>query len=339
MRRSPPSPVILLLTHSRDVFVIDRVIEALAEQGARPVRFDTDRFPLDLGLSVVDDGHPSDSRVRSLIDLPDGETLDASDVQAVWTRSLWPANLDEAGSEPLDPRHRAACQSQIREARDGFLHGLSHARWINDYHAMGRASNKVFQHQLAAAAGLRVPRTLITNRPERVRTFWHDLEGRVVTKLLAGLTFGMNRQAGTFHTSEVTEEHLEPLEDELRYSPMIFQENVEKDCELRVMYVAGEVFPGAIRAAGTRGETDWRQAAVAEVAWEPAELPAEVVNGLRRFMAAVGLEQGAFDLIRRPDGEHVFLEVNPTGEWGMLERDLDLPISRAVADALLAPPG
>jgi glutathione synthase/RimK-type ligase-like ATP-grasp enzyme len=53
-------------------------------------------------------------------------------------------------------------------------------------------------------------------------------------------------------------------------------------------------------------------------------------------MAKLGLIFGAIDLIRTPAGEHVFLEVNPTGEWGMLERDLGYPISEAIADALLA---
>ncbi|MEM8805469.1 MAG: MvdC family ATP-grasp ribosomal peptide maturase, partial [Cyanobacteria bacterium P01_G01_bin.38] len=33
---------------------------------------------------------------------------------------------------------------------------------------------------------------------------------------------------------------------------------------------------------------------------------------------------------------HVFLEVNPCGEWGMLERDLGYSISGAIADALLS---
>jgi hypothetical protein len=40
-------------------------------------------------------------------------------------------------------------------------------------------------------------------------------------------------------------------------------------------------------------------------------------------------------LICTPSGEYVFLEVNPGGEWGMLERDLRLPISEAIAEALL----
>lgn len=51
-------------------------------------------------------------------------------------------------------------------------------------------------------------------------------------------------------------------------------------------------------------------------------------------MSKLGLVFGAVDLICTPSGELVFLEVNPGGEWGMLERDLGLPISEAIADAL-----
>jgi glutathione synthase/RimK-type ligase-like ATP-grasp enzyme len=100
--------------------------------------------------------------------------------------------------------------------------------------------------------------------------------------------------------------------------------------------VAGETFVGALDASGTsRGQTDWRRAAPGECQWQKAQLPAEVSSGLRALMSELGLIFGAVDLICTPSGEHVFLEVNPSGEWGMLERDLDLPISEAIADALL----
>jgi glutathione synthase/RimK-type ligase-like ATP-grasp enzyme len=52
-------------------------------------------------------------------------------------------------------------------------------------------------------------------------------------------------------------------------------------------------------------------------------------------MVNLRLNFGAFDFILTPSGEYVFLEVNPVGEWGMLERDLDLPISTAIADFLV----
>lgn len=53
------------------------------------------------------------------------------------------------------------------------------------------------------------------------------------------------------------------------------------------------------------------------------------------FMKEMGLGFGALDVIRTPQGEYVFLEVNLVGEWGMLERDLDFPIADAIAEELL----
>jgi glutathione synthase/RimK-type ligase-like ATP-grasp enzyme len=137
------------------------------------------------------------------------------------------------------------------------------------------------------------------------------------------------------YTSRVREEDLEGAEA-LRHSPMVFQELIPKARELRVVCAAGGAFAGALDAGGTsRGQTDWRRAAPGECRWEKAQLPAEVSSGLRALMSELGLVFGAVDLIRTPSGEHVFLEVNPSGEWGMLERDLGLPISEAIAEALL----
>ena len=47
------------------------------------------------------------------------------------------------------------------------------------------------------------------------------------------------------------------------------------------------------------------------------------------------LNYGAIDIILTPDGRHVFLELNPSGEFFWLERTPGLPISDAIADLLL----
>ena len=43
----------LLLTHHRDTFTIDRVIDEVARRGVEPVRVDTDTFPARLGLDAT----------------------------------------------------------------------------------------------------------------------------------------------------------------------------------------------------------------------------------------------------------------------------------------------
>ena len=34
--------------------------------------------------------------------------------------------------------------------------------------------------------------------------------------------------------------------------------------------------------------------------------------------------------------EYIFLEVNPQGEWGMIQRDLGYPIGETIAEKLVA---
>jgi hypothetical protein len=49
----------------------------------------------------------------------------------------------------------------------------------------------------------------------------------------------------------------------------------------------------------------------------------------------MGLRFGAFDLIEEPDGNVVFLECNPNGEYFWLEESLGFQISDAVAAELI----
>ena len=51
-------------------------------------------------------------------------------------------------------------------------------------------------------------------------------------------------------------------------------------------------------------------------------------------MARLGLVYGAIDMRRTPEGRHVFLEVNPAGQWLFVERFSGQPITAALASLL-----
>jgi MvdC family ATP-grasp ribosomal peptide maturase len=319
---------ILLLTHSADFYTIDLVAEALARRGARPFRLNTDCFPASVKLSA----RAGDDCATHLV-TDAGARISAAEIRAVWARKLWTPRMDA----DLDERFREMCVRESVAALEGFLDAFHDARWVNDIQRERAAENKQRQLRIAARAGLRIPRTLVTNDPAAARQFFAETDGRMVAKLLRPLTVSMNAPSLFVYTSRVREEDLADAET-LRHSPMVFQELIPKARELRVAWVAGEAFTGALDASGTsRGQTDWRRAAPEECRWQRAELPAEVSRGLQALMSALGLVFGAIDLICTPAGEHVFLEVNPSGEWGMLERDLGLPIADAIARALLLP--
>ena len=53
---------------------------------------------------------------------------------------------------------------------------------------------------------------------------------------------------------------------------------------------------------------------------------------------SLGLRYGAADLILSTEGEYVFLEVNPGGQFLFVEIQAGVPISDAIADALVSGP-
>jgi MvdC family ATP-grasp ribosomal peptide maturase len=327
MPTTPERNTVLLLTHSGDYYTVERVADALKRRGVKTFRFDTDRFPREVRISA----HLGADGLSYTVE-DDAAVCRANAVRAVWARKIWPPQLDES----LDPKFRGMCVRECVVALQGFLDGLHGARWINEREREYEAENKLLQLRLAQAAGLRIPRTLLTNDAEQARKFFRQNDGALVAKLLAPVAVSMDATSAFVYTNEVAETDLEDMSG-LRHSPMVFQERIPKSLELRIAYVAGKFFVGALDASRSAGgQVDWRRATPEECQWQRASIPPELEAQLSTLMHKLQLVYGAIDIIRTPAGEHVFLEVNPGGEWGMLEHDLGLPISEAIADALLA---
>jgi MvdC family ATP-grasp ribosomal peptide maturase len=319
--------VVLLITHSSDFFTIDRVAEALLKKGVQPFRLDTDKFPLEVQLTARFDKSKSYHTIEY-----DNHSISTEQVQSIWMRRIWKPEL----SQELAPQFREACIRESQATLEGFWDSLKQARWIDDLDRINYASSKLRQLRIASEVGFVIPQTLVTNKPEAAQEFFHQVDGKMVTKLLTALSYSMEANSSFFlYTSIVKEEDLQNA-DSLRYCPMVFQEQIPKQQELRVVYVNGNVFVGALNAdVYAAAKADWRKPGVDVGAWLHHQLPEEVVRRLQDFMSRLGLSFGSLDFILTPSGEYVFLEINPIGEWGMLEKDLQLPISSAIADALV----
>ncbi|MEB3277663.1 MAG: MvdC family ATP-grasp ribosomal peptide maturase [Lyngbya sp.] len=318
--------LVLLITHSGDFFTIDRVAEALSKKGAQPFRLDTDKFPLRVQLTAQFDQSKSYHQLEY-----NGQSITTEQVQAVWMRRVWQPEFNQE----LDPQYQQACAQESMATLEGFWDSLKQARWVDDLERVNAAHNKLRQLRVASEVGFAIPRTLVTNKASSAREFFQQVEGKMVSKLLTALSRSMEYTSFFVYTNRVKAEDLQDAES-LRYCPMVFQEQISKQQELRVVYVNGNVFVGALNAS-VYGEStvDWRRPGVEVGAWEHHQLPEELVSRIDTFMGKFGLLYGALDFILTPSGEYVFLEVNPMGEWGMLEKELDLPISNAIADALL----
>ena len=318
---SIPSHAVLLLTHSADHFTIDRVQEGVVRRRHVPIRLDTDRFPGDSQLTTRVGPGGSSLRLRL-----DGNDLPIDEVGAVWMRRVVDGPRPEGLSE-LEADH---CVRESRAALDGFLSGLDHAAWLDPLPRVRHAQNKLVQLREALRAGLHIPLTVVGNDPDEVRGLWDACGGQVVTKMLTPVTRSMGAPPAAVYTHALSAADLDDL-DGLALSPMIFQQRIDKRRELRVIYVAGRCFAGSLAATSD----DWRTGTPGPVSpWRRDALPDDVAARFDAMMRVLGLRFGAADFLLARDGSYYFLEVNPAGEWGMLERDLELPIADAIAEEL-----
>lgn len=319
------TPCVLLITHSGDYYTIDRVQEHLQEFGYKTLRFNTDEYPTRVKINQC---IGLDSAKASIT--IEGETVNLSEIAAVWIRKVAPPNIEVE----MDPVHRKGCLQESSYVL-GLLFSLLEDRpTLDSLSRMQAAENKLSQQRAARLSGLQIPETLISNDPDAVKQFYYAQGGAVVAKLLTSLSHSMEGASPTIYTSTITEEDLADL-DSLQFSPMTFQQKIAKAYELRVIYVNGRCYTGKIVLAHTKkGQDDWRKATPAQQPWEAYALPESMQTAIDQLMQRLNLSFGALDLICTPAGEYYFLEVNPAGEWGMLEQHLALPISLAIAETL-----
>ncbi len=309
--------MILILSSDDDVHA-QHVLHHIAERGHSATLLNLADFPKDAHL-IFEAGQSKSRRQMQYR----GQTIDLSKVSSVWWRRPQPYGMHPDVTDPvLD--HFAI--REVDEAIQGLWLTLD-AEWINVPHRDENASRKAWQLDVARSVGLTVPRTLITTDPDAARAFI-DYEGvdRTIYKPFQG------SEDAWRETRLLKAEELDKI-DAVKYAPVIFQEYIEATCDLRVTVVGDQIFAAAIDSQKASYRVDFRMDM--NVAITPTTLAPETEASIRKLMSALGLTYGALDFRRRPNGEEVFLEINPAGQWLFVEDQTGQPISKAVADCLI----
>ncbi len=67
---------------------------------------------------------------------------------------------------------------------------------------------------------------------------------------------------------------------------------------------------------------------------EATTIPDHLAESCTLLVRDYGLAYGAIDVVVTPEGEHVFLELNPNGQWAWIEERTGLPLGNALIDVL-----
>lgn len=322
--------MILILTSKRDGHIA-AVTRHLDGAGHRWVRINTEDFATNAVVQV------SPATGTGSIFIKDSDkAVDLNAVTAVWFRKPDPVSLSHLA---LDQAALEYVEAEMTEVVHGLYGLLDGASWINNPFYTRSAHRKMLQLRVASEVGFRVPRSLVTNDDRIALAFCEALRADIAIKSLGAISVlgtheGFATQYGVF-TRRVTLGELAQFRDKIPHMPTLFQEFVPKTSELRVTCVGDNVFGCRITPRSGDITADDYRFDTKGLAHEPIDC-VELIDRIRAYMRVFGLKFGCFDFAVDQNGEPVFLECNPNGQWLWVEEMAGLPIGAAIAAELIS---
>ncbi|SFG15455.1 Glutathione synthase/RimK-type ligase, ATP-grasp superfamily [Halobacillus alkaliphilus] len=302
---------ILIVADKRD-FHAAAVSEALKKRGEKVEWIDFTDLTESCHMSMSIEQQPD----AKIISSP-GHPIELSEVKTIWWRR--PKSPQENSELDEDTRNFVHGEwEHFLESFEAFVPGV---KWVNRPYANRIANRKGFQLTAAKEAGLRIPNTLMTNDPSAVRSL-ADRGNPLVYKRIGGAPRPITA------TKELLPSDLNRL-DSLTQCPAIFQERIEASMDIRVTAIGHDLYAAEIDSQSGSSQLDWRFDH--SVPFRPHLLDKETSQSIRKVMEKLGILYGAFDLRLTPEGEYVFLEVNPSGQFLFIELLTEIPLTEHMA--------
>jgi glutathione synthase/RimK-type ligase-like ATP-grasp enzyme len=312
---------VLLITSKNDLSA-DLLVTELRKRGVSFLRLNLEDFPIHYRASWSPDvqGH-------SLV--IDEHEWPLSTFKSAWYRRTVPPSL------PSTSAVDGVLDFLVRETT-AFLEGIWETNnwvWMNRPSAVRRAENKLAQLALAKHCHFSIPDTLVTNDARAARRFLQAHDSAIV-KSIATSSVEIDGKRAVLFTHGVTEKDI-LADSALQLSPCIFQRRLRKRSDIRITLVASSVFAAEISTREAEAnDIDWRSVAPERLTYAAHVLPKELVAACRRYLDELGLIYGCFDFVLTPEGEYVFLELNPSGQWGWIEHEIGAAITEAIVRVL-----
>ncbi len=182
--------------------------------------------------------------------------------------------------------------------------------------------------------GLNIPETLITSSKESLTVFFNKNNNALISKSLGeGKNVEFEGEIYPLFTQKI--ESIETISE--KFSPSLFQKYIDKKYELRIFFIGGEFYSMVIFSQNNpKTINDFRNYDMENPnRYEPYNLPKKVETKLKVLMEQLGLNTGSIDMIKALDDNYYFLEVNPSGQFGMTAMPCNYPLYEKIAEYLI----
>lgn len=269
------------------------------------------------------------SDVDSLMRLEqDGGCFVVDPTWTIWTRRpFWTPGPENSVQE--------FCRLELRSSiTQALMSVVPMGNWVNWPYSSDIAQEKLTVLNIARECGLNVPRHIVSNDLNYIETFSDNefiVKPSRVTNRVGQIVPGVV-YARPFNVAQIKE-----MVGSAHMTPVYIQEYIRKVSDWRVSFIDGEYQACSMKGVPD-GDVDFRMH-YDLLNYEGVRLPSEVETALCRLMQRLGLRYGAIDFVESGTGELFFLEVNPHGQFGWLEKSLGSgpnDFAKVLAEVLLA---
>lgn len=318
--------MILIITNKDDI-TVDFVVRLLVKDGVAYYRFNTEDL-----FSNVNIRFRNDEDQFILFDKAKETVIDLNDVTSVYFRR--PGISDFRNVEGISEDERRYMVRETLAILDGIYKRLRYCFWINDVFKIREAENKIFQLELAKTVGFKIPKTILSNDIDFVKDAFKENVGTdIVIKAVKSGNINPKKAEDIIFTSDVC---LDEISDSnIKDFPAYIQEKVEKKSDLRSIVVGNKVFTAEIISQDdAAAKTDWRKSPNL-LEHRGFTLPEDVKKKCIAITKRLGLVYSAIDFALNKNGECIFLECNPNGQWAWIENRLNFHISNSIEELLV----
>lgn len=311
---------IFIAANSRDASAL-AVAEEIEKQGFEPFLYESDKIADGSEALTISIGGAATGLAVSY----GTETVDLASIGAAWFR-----RPNYFTGELRDKGYQLSIAPEYRAIQQGIWDAIPENVWLSHPERLRRAETKFTQLRMAAEVGFVFPDTVASNR-------WAPIHDMLSDEIMFKPAYGVLYEKDELKMMYVRafKNRFEDLPQGMNPYPGLWQSRKEKYREWRITVVGEEFFDAAIYT-DNNAKDDWRRLQSTDaVSFKAERFPDEHKKKCLAYLALADLRYGAFDFIEGSDGSMTFLECNPNGQYGWLEDQLGLPISRAIATELV----
>ncbi|WP_417197729.1 MvdC/MvdD family ATP grasp protein [Bizionia sp.] len=314
---------VLIISNKSDI-TSDFIVKSLRENSIEFYRFNTEELTKSVTFSL-----DFSSSSYQIIDSKFERSFNLQEFTSVYYRR---PELPVFNSVELSIGEINFVKNEFIYALEGIYKLLRNAYWISPLYSIREAENKIYQLDIAKALGFKIPNSIITDSYKQVSLFFKENKEECVIKPIKSGLIEDNTDSKVVFTNVL--KSVPENKQKISFAPNYLQSHIFKKGDIRVIVVGDKIFATLIHSQEySTTKVDWRKGEM-NLYHEKINLPEDIKIKCIALLRTLKLRYGAIDFILDNNGNYIFLEINPNGQWAWIEKQTGYKITQEIVNLL-----